>query len=96
MSSDGLAALRIDRSRRKRRIAPWVWLAGLAIVAAAALSPQLVGKMRVVDVSVSPAVRVSATTGEVLDGSPELSAAGYVVADRQSVLATKFTAGSPS
>lgn len=91
MSSDGLAALRIDRSRRKRRIAPWVWLAGLAIVAAAALSPQLVGKMRVVDVSVSPAVRVSATTGEVLDGSPELSAAGYVVADRQSVLATKFT-----
>ena len=26
-----------------------------------------------------------------MDGSPELTAAGYVVADRQSVLATKFT-----
>lgn len=91
MSSDGLAAPRIDRSRRKPRLAPWVWLAGPAIVVAVALSPQLVGKMRVVDVRVAPAVRVSAATGEVLDGSPELSAAGYVVADRQSVLATKFT-----
>ena len=43
------------------------------------------------DVTVAAAVRVSAATGEVLDGDPELTAAGYVVADRQSVLATKFT-----
>ena len=91
MSSDSLAALRIDRSRRRRRVPPWVWVIGLVAVCSAALSPRLVEKLKTVEVSVSPALRVSATTGEALDGSPELTAAGYVVADRQSVLAVKFT-----
>lgn len=90
MSSDGLAALRIDRTRPRRRVPPWVWLVGVAIVSAAILAPRLMGGVSVVEVGVSPAVRISAT-GKVVDGSPELTAAGYVVADRQSVLATKFT-----
>ena len=47
--------------------------------------------LQVAEVSVAPAVRISAATGEAADGSPELTAAGYVVADRQSVLAAKFT-----
>ncbi len=90
MSSDGLAALRIDRSRRRRRVSPWVWIILVVILAVAGLSPRLLRGLRVVQVSVAPAVRISAATGEALDGSPELTAAGYVVADRQSVLAAKF------
>lgn len=91
MSLDGLAALRIDRSRRQRRVPPWVWLAGLAVLAGGILAPRMVMGVRVAEVSVAPAVRISATTGAAIDGSPDLTAAGYVVADRQSVLAAKFT-----
>lgn len=90
MSPEGLAALRIDRSRRKR-MSPWIWVALVAVVALAMLSPRLMRGLSVVEVEVVPAVRVSAATGEAVSGSPELTAAGYVVADRQSVLAAKFT-----
>lgn len=90
-SSDSLAALRIDRSRRRRRVSPWVWVVALTIGIAALLSPRLLAKLQVVEVSVSPAVKISAATGERLDGNPDLAAAGYVVADRQSVLAFKYT-----
>lgn len=91
MSLDDLAALKIDRSRRRRRISPWVWVAGLAVIAGVVLAPRLLLGVRTAEVSVAPAVRVSAAAGSTVDGSPELTAAGYVVADRQSVLATKFT-----
>ncbi len=91
MSSGGLAALSIDRTRRRRRVPPWVWVGLLVVIAAAVLAPWLLRGQRIVEVEVALAVRVSAATGQVLDGSPELTAAGYVVADRQSVLATKFT-----
>ena len=91
MSADSLAVLRIDRSRRRRRVSPWMWIVAAGLVIGAVLWPRLVGGSHVVEVGVAPAVRISAATGETLDGSPELSAAGYVVADRQSVLAVKFT-----
>ncbi|MHB1034160.1 MAG: efflux RND transporter periplasmic adaptor subunit [Pirellulales bacterium] len=92
MSADGLAALRIDRSRSRRRVSPWVWVVGLAVVAGAVLTPTVIRRLQVIEVGVSPAVRISAATGSAAtDGSPELAAAGYVVADRQSVLAAKFT-----
>lgn len=90
MSSDGLEALRIDRSRR-RRMSPWIWVALIALVSVVLLSPRLMRRLSVVEVAVAPAVRISAATGEPINGSPELTAAGYVVADRQSVLAAKFT-----
>ncbi|MHB8864062.1 MAG: efflux RND transporter periplasmic adaptor subunit [Pirellulaceae bacterium] len=91
MASEELAALRIDRSRSRRRVSPWVWVVLVAVFAITVLAPRLMRGLQTVEVSVVPAVRVSAATGEVLDGHPELTAAGYVVADRQSVLATKFT-----
>ena len=91
ISTDGLAALKIDRSRKRRRVAPWVWVVLLAIVAGAILAPRLFQGLQVVDVAVAAAVKLSAATGKPVDGSPELTAAGYVVADRQSVLAAKFT-----
>ena len=91
MSSDGLAALRIDRSRRRRRLSPWVWLILVVVFAGLVLSPRLMRGLQVAEVEVAPAVRVTADTGKPLDTSSELTAAGYVVADRQSVLATKFT-----
>lgn len=89
--AEGLAALRIDRSRKRRRRWPWVWLAVLVLAGGAVASPRLIEELTVVDVAVAEATRVSAATGEPVEGSPELTAAGYVVADRQSVLATKFT-----
>lgn len=89
-SSDGLAALRIDRSRRRRRLSPWVWVVLIAVLAMGALAPQLLQGLQTPEVEVAAAVRISAA-GEATDGSPELTAAGYVVADRQSVLAAKFT-----
>ncbi len=91
MSSDGLAALKIDRSRRKRRISPWVWVVLVTFLAAGVVSLYLVGGLQGVEVTVAPAVRVSAATGGTANGNPELTAAGYVVADRHSVLATQFT-----
>ena len=91
MSSDSLAALKIDRSRRRRRVSPWVWAVALAIAVGAVFAPRLLARLQSVEVSTSPVVRVSAATGETLSGSPDLTAAGYVVADRQSVLAAKFT-----
>jgi hypothetical protein len=48
-------------------------------------------ELRVVEVTLASVARVSAATGEPMDGGSELTAAGYVVADRQSVLAAKFT-----
>jgi len=90
VSTDALAALRIDRSRR-RRVSPWVWVALPAVLAVALLAPWLLRGLQVVEVTVAPAVTVSAAAGDATGGSPELTAAGYVVADRQSVLATKFT-----
>jgi HlyD family secretion protein len=91
MLPEGLSALKIDRSRRRRRLPPWVWVVLLAVIVIVILLPGLLGGFQAVEVSVATAVNLSATTGKPVDGSPELTAAGYVVADRQSVLATKFT-----
>jgi RND family efflux transporter MFP subunit len=63
----------------------------LVVVATVVLALWLIGGLGVAEVSVATAVSVSAASGEATDGSPELTAAGYVVADRQSVLAAKFT-----
>ena len=90
ISSDGLAALKIDRSRKRRRVSPWTWVVLLAVIGAVILAPRLLQGLQVTDVAVAPAIKVSAATGKPVDGSPELTAAGYVVADRQSVLAAKF------
>jgi RND family efflux transporter MFP subunit len=62
----------------------------VAIFAVGVLAPRLIQGLQPVEVDVVRAVRVSAA-GEATEGSPELTAAGYVVADRQSVLAAKFT-----
>ncbi len=89
VSSDSLAELKIDRSRYRRRVSPWIWVLVLGAPAVGILAPRVIGGLGVAEVAVASAVRISAATGE--DGSPELTAAGYVVADRQSVLAAKFT-----
>ena len=89
--SDDLAALKINRSRKKRRVSPWIWVVLLGVVTIVFLAPQILRGLQDVEVTVATAVNLSATTGKPVDGSPELTAAGYVVADRQSVLAAKFT-----
>jgi HlyD family secretion protein len=86
---EGLAALRIDRTRARgrRSILPWVLL--IVVIAAAFTVRPLMERFGTVDVSVATATKISATKGA--SGAPELSAAGYVVADRQSTLAAKVT-----
>ncbi len=71
-------------------MSPWVWVVLIGFFALAFLSPRLMRGLQETHVSIAPAVRVAAS-GESLEGSPELTAAGYVVADRQSVLSAKFT-----
>lgn len=66
-------------------------MAAVAVAVGAVLAPRLWGSLQVVEVAVAPAIKVSATTGQTLGDSTELTAAGYVVADRQSVLATEIT-----
>jgi RND family efflux transporter MFP subunit len=62
----------------------------VAVLAIVGLWPRLMRGLQVAEVRVVSATTLSATTGAAQDGRPELTAAGYVVADRQSVLATKF------
>ncbi len=85
---EGLAALKIDRSRAKARgyVGKVIWAVILVVLAALVmtLGPKWAESYFGVDVAVA---RVS-----YLDvGKGELSAAGYVVADRMSVLAFKGT-----
>ena len=89
-SSGGLAASQ-NRSTRRRRVAsPWVGVVLVAIFAVGVLAPRLIQGLEAGEVDVARAVRSFRHGGS--DGrSPELTAAGYVVADRQSVLAAKFT-----
>ena len=88
---EGLAALRIDRAQRRAAWPAWLWLFVLAVPAGVFLAPAVLKNLRPVEVSVAPAVLVSATGSSSDPAKAELSAAGYVVADRQSVLATKYT-----
>jgi len=92
---DDLAALRIDRARHRRswraRLAA---LVALAIVAAGVLAlawPRLAKAVLVPEVAVAPATLAGAVGGGGDAPDAGLSAAGYVVADRQSVLAAKYT-----
>lgn len=69
---------------------PWVLLVFVALGIYAA--PNIAKSFQIAEVTVSPAVKVRAAEGEA--GKPigaELTAAGYVVADRQSTLAAKVT-----
>jgi RND family efflux transporter MFP subunit len=67
-----------------------VVVGAIAVLVALFLVVRLLSGRGAVNVAVAPAVRVS-VTGEPLDGSRALTAAGYIVADKQSVLAYKFT-----
>ncbi|MCY3022428.1 MAG: efflux RND transporter periplasmic adaptor subunit [Planctomycetota bacterium] len=89
---EGLAALRVDRTQRRAAWPAWLWLVIIAVPAAIFAAPHLLRHFRAVEVVVAPAVRITASgqTVSAEQGSPELTAAGYVVADRQSVLAAKY------
>ncbi|HEY3319506.1 MAG TPA: efflux RND transporter periplasmic adaptor subunit [Planctomycetota bacterium] len=86
---EGLAALKIDRSRRKNGVPVWSFVIVAFVIAGAFATPHLIQHFDVVDVSVSPALKVRSDAART--AGSELSAAGYVVADRQSTLAAKVT-----
>lgn len=92
---EGLAALRVDRAARRRAWPAWLGLGALCALTAAAVAvlagPQLRKHLLAPEVAVAPATLVTATGRSGDPAKAELSAAGYVVADRQSVLATKYT-----
>lgn len=87
-AQDGLAALKIDRSKGRSKRFAWkaVWIVLLlgAVALAATVGPKWVESYLGTDV-------VVARVGYLDVGKGELSAAGYIVADRMSVLAFKGT-----
>lgn len=93
---DDLAALKIERKRpqsyRGRRVPRIVWVAGIALLVvlgwfgAGALQGPLVELVPVTKAS------ALATANGDKGGWSELNAAGYIVADRQSTVAAKYTA----
>ena len=92
MSADGLASLKIDRTQRRSRGLPWKWIvvAGV-VVAGVAVAPQL-SKFQQVEVVVAPVITLrGGALASSKPGEGEMTAAGYIVADHQSVLAFKGT-----
>ncbi len=96
MSSEGLAALKIDRTRRRSAGLPWKWIIVVLLIVGGVFAFPQVSKFLEVEVGTAPVVKMrggsftpSSSTGKA--ESAELTAAGYIVADRQSVLAFKGT-----
>ena len=87
-AQDGLASLKIDRSKGRSKRFAWkaVWIVLLlaAVALAATVGPKWAESYLGTDVGV-------ARVGYLDVGKGELSAAGYIVADRMSVLAFKGT-----
>ena len=89
---DALATLKIDRAPRRHSRRIWPWLAMALAVAAVIVTVPYYRSWQSVEVSVAPVVKITAAASGTGSGSGgELSAAGYVVADRQSTLAAKVT-----
>ena len=92
MSPEGLAALKIDRTQRRAAGLPWKWIVAALLVLGAVLAFPQLSRLQEVDVTVAPVIRMRGGTFAPATGeNAELTAAGYVVADRQSVLAFKGT-----
>lgn len=95
LSSEGraeLASLKIDRSRQSGGGWGSLWWVLLLVLVAvgASVAPQVLQSLNGVEVSVSSATLIGGAM-KPAGSAPELSAAGYVVADRQSTLASKTT-----
>lgn len=94
-AANDLAALKIDRNSKRRRIPLWPFVLGGLVLLAVVGLPALQNSMQGIEVRTAPVVKV--LTLKQLEGAKsaaetELAAAGYVIADRQAVLAAKFVA----
>src|ERR1043165_2414393 len=87
-AQEGLASLKIDRSRGRSREIAWKMI--LAAVLVALVSAAVAVAAKVTESYLGAEVSV-AHVSYMDSGKGELSAAGYVVADRMSVLAFKGT-----
>lgn len=87
---EALSELKIDRAHRRapRRNRLW-WLAGLLLLAGIVAGPRMFDRLMTVKVKTASVTKLTAKPG--MGDAVELTAAGYVVADRQSVVATKLT-----
>jgi len=88
---EGLAALKIDRTRKKSSLNVWPWFACLVAVGLGVASPELVKRFQSVEVTLATASKTRGSDAGSESSGPELNAAGYVIADRQSTLAAKVT-----
>lgn len=88
-AANELAALKIDRAAKRRRVPLWPFLIIAVIVAAVVALPAIQKNMEGVEVVTAPAISVHSMKQLATDAPREadLTAAGYVVADRQAVLA---------
>ncbi|GMV79613.1 MAG: hypothetical protein AMXMBFR7_07970 [Planctomycetota bacterium] len=91
-ATDELAELKIDRSGKRKGLPLWPFVVGGIFLILAVVAPALQRSMRGVEVKTASAVKVL-TLNQLAQGGAqdtELTAAGYVVADRKAVLAAKF------
>jgi RND family efflux transporter MFP subunit len=88
---ESLASLTINRGASRKRRKVWPWALGAALLAGAFVAPQMLSHFQQVEISVVPVVKITGALATGRGGSGDLSAAGYVVADRKSVLASKAT-----
>jgi len=91
---DALAELKIDRAKRTRRIPIWPIIAAVVIVAFFFVYPAIKKVLDGPEVKLAPVQKVltlPSADPKAGEEAGELSAAGYIVADRQAVLASKVT-----
>ena len=89
---DALASLKINRTPQRHGWRVWPWVALILVFVGAISAAPYYRAWQAVEVSVAPVAKVNMASSET-GATPgnELSAAGYVVADRQSTLAAKVT-----
>ncbi|MCW8131261.1 MAG: efflux RND transporter periplasmic adaptor subunit [Planctomycetota bacterium] len=87
-----LAELKINRASKRSRIPMWPFVVVVVLLLIFGVAPALQKSMQGVEVATAPAVKVLMMKQLAEEGAQvdELAAAGYVVADRQAVLAAKF------
>ncbi|MBI3831914.1 MAG: efflux RND transporter periplasmic adaptor subunit [Planctomycetes bacterium] len=91
-AANDLAALKIDRAGKRRRLPLWPFLFVAALAAVVVAYPAIQKNMEGVEVATAPAISVLALK-QLAASTPreaDLTAAGYIVADRQAVLAATF------
>jgi hypothetical protein len=92
-TAEGLAALKIDRTRKRAGWKVWPIFAVALLILAILAAPKMMRQWQGVEVTVATVKQVGGLSGVTASGAAPLSAAGYIVADRQSCWLSKAPGG---